>query len=94
MRRASELWAEVRRSGQPTADPKALDGDVILAAQAILSKLIAPKSSLQPPTSHTFLDLRLLSIGDRFHNDRPSPPLSSLQRADRPYRQLLQIQLK
>ena len=36
MLKASELWAEARRRGRPTADPKELDGDVIIAAQAAL----------------------------------------------------------
>src|SRR5207244_552497 len=35
MLRAARLWADARRRGRPTADPKEFDCDVVLAAQTL-----------------------------------------------------------
>ena len=35
MRQAAIFWAQARQKGQPTAGDKTIDGDMILAAQAV-----------------------------------------------------------
>jgi predicted nucleic acid-binding protein len=49
-RAAAQLWGDLRREGRPTADPQALDGDVILAAQA--RSLITPAISVLVATTN------------------------------------------
>ena len=50
----AEIWARVRNSGLPTADPKELDGDVLIAAQ-VLDVGLAPGSFVIATTNVSHL---------------------------------------
>ncbi len=61
MLKAAEYWATTRSAGRPTADEKALDGDVILAAQC--AALVQPGDELVVATTNVehlsqFVDAR------------------------------------
>lgn len=69
MLKAAELWANVRNSGTATADDKALDGDVILAAQSHM----LPNAGDQVIVATTNVGhLGLLTDARRWH-DIPTP---------------------
>lgn len=66
MHDAAWLWADARNAGRPTAHPYALDGDVILAAQARSAQIdFAPESVVVATTNVAHLarytDARLWS---------------------------------
>jgi hypothetical protein len=52
MHRAAELWAKSRAKGRPMAHEHALDGDVILCAQAQLLAEISPRDDLVVATTN------------------------------------------
>jgi predicted nucleic acid-binding protein len=59
---AADLWATARRAGLPTAPPEALDGDCILAAEALIAA--GPTDTVTVATDNVahlsrFVDARL-----------------------------------
>jgi len=67
MRRAAELWAQSRATGRPLADKHALDGDVILCAQAQLLADAYPRDDVLIATTNVE-HLRHFVAADEWQN--------------------------
>lgn len=69
---AADLWARMRNSGTPTGDPKKLDIDVILAAQALTegARLGLPAANVVIATSNVAHLARMVNA-DIWQNIRP-----------------------
>lgn len=50
---AAQLWADARKAGMPTADPKELDCDVVLAAQALMANAIVATENVAHLSRYT-----------------------------------------
>lgn len=68
MLRAAEYWAVARQRGTPTADDKALDGDVILAAQVSIFR--RDEDRVVVATSNP-IHLRLFVAAERWQDIQP-----------------------
>jgi predicted nucleic acid-binding protein len=67
MRRAAELWAQSRAHGRPLAHEHALDGDVILCAQAQLLAEASPQDEVIIATTNVE-HLRRFAEADEWQN--------------------------
>ena len=65
LRLGCQLWAQARNAGTPTADPKELDCDVLLAAQALTMGV--PASDLVIATTNVG-HLSLFAVADLWTN--------------------------
>ncbi len=66
--RGADLWAQARNAGNPTADPRELDADVLIAAQALDTGL--PFSEFVIATVNVG-HLSLFAPADHWTNIRP-----------------------
>lgn len=72
MLKAAEFWAQARKQGRPTTVDAALDGDVILAAQAVV--LAAQEADRVIIATANLAHLSRFTDADLWQNIQPPTP--------------------